>query len=65
MTFCTLLAQQQTGRYTVSAYQETEKFCSVPRYSVTVSIDGIGLIETRAAKTTWRKKFHETVAELA
>lgn len=65
MTFCKLLAQHQTGRYTVSAYQETDKFCSVPRYSVVVSRDGIGLHLTKAAKTTWRKKFRETVSELA
>lgn len=65
MTFCKILAEQQTGKETITAYEHHDKFSVVPRYSVVVSRDGIALSETKAAKTTWRKKFRETVAELA
>lgn len=63
MTFCKTIAEHQTGRETVTAYESYEKFCSVPRYSVVVSRDGIAMSETKVARTTWKRRFREAVAE--
>ena len=59
MTFCKILAETQNGKKAVTAIEEYEKFSSVPRYSVVVSVDGIAVDVIRAAKTTWKKRFRE------
>lgn len=59
MTFCKILSEMQNGKKTVTAIEEYEKFSSVPRYSVVVSVDGIAVDVIRTAKTTWKKRFRE------
>lgn len=59
MTFCKVLKESKVGQDTVTAYENYDKFCPVPRYEIVVSRDGIAYNVERAAKTTWRRKFKE------
>ena len=63
MTFCKVLKESRGSKYTVTAYEEIEKFETVPHYSVVVSEDCFGFIVCKTAKTTWRKKFKELERE--
>lgn len=62
MTFCKVLKQSTIGPDTVTAYENYDKFCSVPYYEIVVSRDGIGYQVEKTAKTTWRRKFKEMTA---
>ena len=66
MTFCKELARQEmpNGR-TVTAWENWDKFAAVPRYEVTVAREGIAEMVIPCARTTWRKKYREIVAEQA
>ena len=59
MTFCKKLAEAQRGPDTVSAWELTDKYSARPRYEITESRNGIAYTVTKAAKTTWKKKFTE------
>ncbi len=62
MTFCKLLAERNLDNgNTVQAYEKTDKYSSVPRYTVTVLRDGIEQYTVKCAKTTWKKRFREIV----
>ena len=63
MTFCKLLAENKKDNISVSAWENTEKFSSVPSYEIYVSKDSIAFITAKAAKTTWKKKFNEYCAQ--
>lgn len=64
MTFYRTLAETERNGKTVTAYEKTEKFETVPSYEIVVSRDGMGYLTVPTARTTWRKKFRELVNEL-
>lgn len=59
MTFCKVLKQATIGGYTVTAYENTEKFCTVPYYEIVTDRDGIAVDVEKTAKSTWRRKFRQ------
>lgn len=59
MTFCKVLKSATVGKDTVTAYENTDKYSTVPYYEIVVSRDGIGYHVEKTARTTWRKKFKE------
>jgi len=62
MTLCNLLmARTLPDGKTVEAWEKTDKHAAAPYYEIVVSQRQIGLETIRAARTTWKKKFFETV----
>ena len=65
MTVCKILKEEKRGQYTITAWEMTDKYSCVPRYEIEIvrdSDDGHSLWDTiKCAKTTWRKRFKETV----
>lgn len=59
MTVCNLLAEKTKDGRKISAWKNYDKFCSVPRFEITISKDGIALETIKTARTTWKKKFNE------
>ncbi len=62
MTICKLLKEAKLANGdTVSAWELTEKYETVPHYEVSVCRNSIELYSVKCAKTTWRKRFKEIV----
>ena len=64
MTFCKLLKEHKENGISVSAFEKTEKFETMPTYEIYISHDGIVTETISAARTTWARKFAETVKNL-
>lgn len=63
MTFCKQLAKATKDGYEIEAYENTDKFESVPYYDITISKDGIVCDVIKTAKTTWKRKFKELISD--
>ena len=63
MTFCKQLKTAKIGNETITAYENYEKFSTVPYYEIIVSREEIALEVIKTAKTTWRKKFNQIMEE--
>lgn len=58
MTFCRILKEETTpSGKTISAYENVEKYETVPTYKIIISVDGIAVDVIPAARTTWKKAF--------
>lgn len=64
MTFCKLLAEKETNGKTISAWENIDKYSSVPYYEITVSENGNAYEVIKTARTTWKKKFKEICNEI-
>ena len=61
MTFCKLLKETTLPNGdTVSAYENIDKYTSVPYYEIVVARGSIAYEVIPCAKTTWRKRFNQT-----
>ena len=60
MTFCKKLAEKTQGEKSISAWEETEKFCTVSNYAIYKAKNGIVYETIKCAKSTWKKRFNET-----
>lgn len=64
MTFCETLKSETTASgYTVIAEKSTEKFENGSNYRVYVAEGSLAFLVIPCAKTTWRKRFAETVEQ--
>jgi len=63
MTIVKQLAHEEKDGRAVTATENWDKFSKVPYYMVTVSKGSMAYIEIKTARTTWRKKFKEVVAQ--
>lgn len=64
MTFCRILKEETTpSGKTISAYENTEKYETVPSYQIIISVDGIAVDVIPAARTTWARKFKQALNE--
>lgn len=64
MTFCKLLKEHKENGISVSAFEKTEKYEAFSTYEIVVA-KGCTAVETiPAARTTWKRKFAETVKYL-
>lgn len=63
MTFSERLAEATSNGKTVTAYKSIDKYASIYTYEITVANNGIAFEVIPAAKTTWKKKYNEAVAQ--
>lgn len=64
MTFCKILKEETTpSGKTISAYENIEKYETVPSYQIIISVDGIAVDVIPAARTTWARKFKQALNE--
>ena len=63
MTIVKQLAREDKNGVAVTATENWDKFTTVPYYEISVSKDSMAYIEIKTARTTWRRKFREVVAQ--
>jgi len=64
MTFCKILKEKTTpSGKTISAWENVEKFSSVPYYEIVIAENGIAREVIPAARTTWARKFNQVYNE--
>ena len=64
MTFCKILREKTTpGGLTVAAYENIDKYSSVPYYEIVIAENGIAREVIPAARTTWARKFNQVYNE--
>ena len=66
MTICKKLKSEMKNGKIITAYEERHKPHFVPEYAIYVmKADGnLPYYTVRAARTTWRKKYNELLAEM-
>ena len=58
MTFCVKLAEKTQGDYRISAWEETEKFETIPTYSIMIEKNDTVYEVIKCARTTWKRRFN-------
>lgn len=62
MTIYKPLKCETTSRgYCITATQKQEKYSNIWTYEICVARDGYGLFVIPCARTTWKKRFIETI----
>lgn len=63
MTICKILATTKKENYTITVYENYDKFSSIPYYQIVIAKKGIAIEVIKTSKTTWKKRFNKLIKE--